>query len=705
MHLKTVLFLFCLSFFPEMLCSICSRSFLASTNKEEFLKHMRTHRNTRNAKYQCILHNCQAVYYNFNSFKSHLRRKHTHPFACGFETTTVSNIQLSVTLPLRCSVALCKKLCDSYEDLVKHMKVHIRQGINVQCPYVNCSASYSVVSSFSSHISRNHCSSTRSIEYGTSGISIHSLHSCDGESVMKDNNVLNCTSHERNAVSSVNPVQQHNDDPVCSTLEKFALFLLKLESICFVPKRTIRCIVDEISCLDNVRNELLRKNLSRILVDAAVSNDIVADVFDAINIASLNAVSNKLQSIHRRSTFFKNNFKFISLVTLNLGMHKGKKCCFEYVSLCQSVQTVAKEAGEHFIFNCNHDADTLCDIFNGDVFKSKHNPHYLQLLLYQDSFEIVNPLGSSRKKHKLLAVYAVIGNLPPSYRTFLDNLILVLLVKETYIKVFGQKVVFRLLLNDLKKLESEGIEYNGKKLKCQLLSFLGDNLGCHMIGGFSESFSCHYFCRYCLVTKAIFNDVPYEVGQLRDELHYSSALQCLKEQHSEMVQGIKFDSVFNELQSYHVCKPGLPPCLGHDLLEGIVAVDMALYINYFVGIKWFTYDLLNNRILHFPYFDYDAASKPPPVPANAIKLIGQAMENRCLLRLFPLIVFDFVACKTDRVWLLLLQLREIVELARAPTISKTHVGYLDATVKDYLHNRNDHFPHKNLIPKHHFLAH
>ena len=98
-------------------------------------------------------------------------------------------------------------------------------------------------------------------------------------------------------------------------------------------------------------------------------------------------------------------------------------------------------------------------------------------------------------------------------------------------------------------------------------------------------------------------------------------------------------------------------------------------------------------------------SKPPPVPANAIKLIGQAMEKRCLLRLFPLIVFDFIACKTDRVWLLLLQLREIFELACGPTISKTQVGYLDATVKAYLHNRKDYFPHKNLIPKHHFLAH
>ena len=39
------------------------------------------------------------------------------------------------------------------------------------------------------------------------------------------------------------------------TLQYFALFLLKLESHCFVPKRTLLCIVDEISCLDKIRRD------------------------------------------------------------------------------------------------------------------------------------------------------------------------------------------------------------------------------------------------------------------------------------------------------------------------------------------------------------------------------------------------------------------------------------------------------------------
>ena len=53
------------------------------------------------------------------------------------------------------------------------------------------------------------------------------------------------------------------------------------------------------------------------------------------------------------------------------------------------------------------------------------------------------------------------------------------------------------------------------------------------------------------------------------------------------VEGIKFSSVFNELKFFHVALPGLPPCLGHDVFEGVVQYDLQLYINYFVAHKWF----------------------------------------------------------------------------------------------------------------------
>ena len=280
-----------------------------------------------------------------------------------------------------------------------------------------------------------------------------------------------------------------------------------------------------------------------------------------------------------------------------------------------------------------------------------------------------------------------------------------MLVKKSYIKVFGQKIVFQQLLNDLIKLETEGIELQGRRVKCQLFSFLGDNLGSHMIGGFSESFSCEFFCRYCLMTKDKFKTEPYESGVLRNVSHYETVVKRLQLQNANMMHGIKINSVFNQLQSFHVCRPGLPPCIGHDLFEGVVAYDLPLFVKHFVDQHWFTYDILNARIRRFLYMGCDAASKPPAFSVNGKRLAGQAVENWCLLRLFPIIVHDLISVPTDRVWLLLLQLKLVVELSCAPALSHAQVGYLNVAIKEYVCDRISLFPNHNLRPKHHFMIH
>ena len=90
----------------------------------------------------------------------------------------------------------------------------------------------------------------------------------------------------------------------------------------------------------------------------------------------------------------------------------------------------------------------------------------------------------------------------------------------------------------------------------------------------------------------------------------------------------------------------------------------------------------NSRITLFPCSGFNASSKPPPIPVKANRLIGQAAENWCILRLFPLIVFGLVRDKADSVWLLLLQLRESVQLVTAPKVSIAQVGYLDVITKE-----------------------
>ena len=121
----------------------------------------------------------------------------------------------------------------------------------------------------------------------------------------------------------------------------------------------------------------------------------------------------------------------------------------------------------------------------------------------------------------------------------------------------------------------------------------------------------------------------------------------------------------------------MPPCLGHDLFEGVVQYDLALYVNFLVKVKkWFTYSYLNNKITNFKYKGNDVNDKPNTVNDNGKKLGGHAVQNWSLLRLLPLFIGSKIQDTSNEVWQAILLLRQIVELVCAPRIKLTQVSYL-----------------------------
>lgn len=330
----------------------------------------------------------------------------------------------------------------------------------------------------------------------------------------------------------------------------------------------------------------------------------------------------------------------------------------------------------------------------------------LGLILYQDAFEVVNPLGSGKKKHKILAVYLTLADLLPHHRSSIDQMQLVLLCREQDFKHFGQDLVIGCLVKDLKDLENNGIVLpDGQVCKGVLHAIAGDNLGSHGIGGFLENFSLSVnFCRYCDIDRNTFQADPLCRAATRTEQSYREHVQRL-EGGSVHSGGIKFDSLFNDLSFFHVCWPGLPPCIGHDLFEGIVSFDLALYIQHLVKVdKQLTYLELNRRISQFKYLGNDANDKPCEVIPGSDKL--SAVQNWCLLRLLPVLIGEKIESPGEnQVWQLVLQLREMVSLICAPAISSGQIAYLRVLIDEYLCFRKQAFPDQQLKPKHHYVSH
>ncbi|XP_031337285.1 uncharacterized protein LOC116166473 [Photinus pyralis] len=287
--------------------------------------------------------------------------------------------------------------------------------------------------------------------------------------------------------------------------------------------------------------------------------------------------------------------------------------------------------------------------------------------MFQDTFEPCNPLGSSKKKHKTLGVYMILGNLP-TYWSRVDNILLVALVKEADIEHYGMSAIFDVIVRDLQVLESFGLEHEGQIFKGALFAMLGDNLGSHQIGGFSENFSTSsYTCRYCYIEKKNINTV-LEGFKLRTKQAYESDLDMKMMINDNQYKGIKSNSVLNSLSNFHVCNPGLPPCLAHDIFEGVVQYDLMIGLNDLIKKKHFTLQTLNHRFQKLKLCNSTTVNLPLFKDKND-KLPGTAHENMLFLQLLPFAVSDLINDFEDPTWQMILLLRKLTNILCNNTVN------------------------------------
>ena len=397
------------------------------------------------------------------------------------------------------------------------------------------------------------------------------------------------------------------------------------------------------------------------------------------------------------------------------------KCCsrsFQYVPVLETLKVLLKH--DDVLSAVCHPLGSVPNILTDyrDGSNFKENPLFqqeldgLQLLLYCDEFEVVNPLGHARKKHKLAGFYYVLGNLPPNKRSPLYTIQLVILVNVNDLAEFGFCKILAPFLLDVKKLEDEGIfvQEAGKTFHGTVSALSGDNLGSHGIGGFLESFSRGpetRLCRFCNITRSEMQTCTDAFGlTLRTEKEYDqqAALVAKYPDMSKMF-GIKKCSPLNDLRYFHVVS-GLPPNSMHDILEGVVGYELAIIIPNFVdgvfSIAW-----LNSQIRNWKYGPLDARNKPaelPPDLSSGEKVTMNAGRMWCLIRLLPAMIYGKIP-DTNQYLSLLLLLAEIASIVFAPRVSVQHVSYLDSLIEDHHKLPLQLFPNYTLKPKDHYLLH
>lgn len=671
-------------------CTFCGHSFNVL---QKYDLHQYFHRNNRKSRFICLHDECNMQFNSYNTFRSHLLRFHKNePSISLFDNSKW----------LECSKENCVFKTQTYKSFKSHVYTHLKNQEFMQCPFINrckISSVFKKVPNLRTHFFRKH----------------HSIF----EDFSKSNFVQNEVQNNIDTFSITNIFQDvaNNDGDQSDELlglkgsEKIGLslfshLLMSLEANYFVSKAAIQKIVIDISDINNINTNCLLKLIS----DNGTKN--INDNLLSSNVFSL--AKQKLSSEWRRQQYYQNNLAYIKPIKVPL-TNKSQTSFFYYIPILDTLKLLLNNKniqGQIFIEYARKD-NVFSDISDGSCVKNNqfflNNNKAIKIILYQDSFECCNPLGSARKKYKINGIYMTIANINPWHRSKVDQIQLVALCFEKDIKTYGFFEIFKPIVADINILETVGIDFNNTCIKGTLLAVLGDNLGSHQIGGFTESFSKEtYVCRFCYKLGCAYQ--YNETFKPRTVNSYTSDVDFALVTDQKNYLGVKSESVLNLVHNFHVCNPGLPPCLAHDLFEGIVQYDLPLMLDKLVHAKLVSYEQINKELKELK-FSVGFKKQDLPTLKKCKKLIGTASQNLYLIYVIPFALFNLLKNKNENnlnendYWQMILVLRKICNLLLCFSISTDQIAILKSLINDYLELRTTLFDNISLKPKHHYLLH
>lgn len=616
----------------------------------------------------------------------------------------------------KCVSKLCCDLCSFSEPsdintYFAHLKTHLRNRETVKCPFVDCSFKSSILSTFTAHRSRYHkCSTLNSLR---PGLCVQHGHT---NTVIREDSVSDTeATPSYDSLPGAEGVLENGE----TIQNKFASLFLRMQTILHVSNSAIQEVIDELFDIGELADQNIKEIIQKVLeenncvVDASVVTEL-SDEIQSLNPLTFLSRQGPLGTERKRQSFYKKNFTVIKPVEYVLNVQEKTHSfvyvpilellskLFERTEILQSLQkSTGRREGHYSSFQ------------DGEYFKENKlltEELGIALGLYIDDFEVCNPLGTSKKKHKVCGIYWVLSNIPLKFRSTLSSIYLAILCKTVHLKQYGYGKVLEPLIRDLEHLETIGVFVQGlgSYVKGTVLYVSADNLGAHSLAGYQESFNVEKCCRFCLASRADIQkyDVRSGTFTLRTPHLYDEAVNVLKTTDASCVDGLKRDCPLRRLAHFHHAK-GFPPDFLHDLFEGIVPVELCMCLSDLIAKKYFTLNDLNERIGSFPFQFNDKTNRPQAIHANFSKngtIGGNGHENWALLRFLPLLIGHRIP-ESEKTWSVILELKDIVELLSSPSFTTETLCYLQAKISDHRQLLLEIFPGTRLRPKHHYLEH
>lgn len=402
---------------------------------------------------------------------------------------------------------ICKKRQGNANVLIKHFKlIHglcSGKNLHLKSAQVGCSHVYGTFSGLRKHLSKAHDHFVKSY-----------LNAGDG---------LSTAPPQPNIPSGDLDLPAENvpcDSVLCKSLKDSCATTVAELKVAGVGETTINHLVTALEEIVDVY-EHAKESLKNCLSSSSTADCKIDQCFENF----LNPFS-ALNSESKRTQYFTDKWGKVDPVDHVLGTRFATRRnrttgtydqvvvrdTFVYIPILETLKSIYKNPNvmEMMKRDSEQRENMLYDLCDGDYFKShalfSTQRHAIQIQLFYDDFETANPLGSKRGIHKLGAIYFTLRNFSPKYNSRLLNIHLVSLFHAQDIKMYGFNKILHPVVQDIKILESDGIQVPLFKhpIYGTIVQVTGDNLGLHCLFGFVESFSARYCCRFCLAEKGDF---------------------------------------------------------------------------------------------------------------------------------------------------------------------------------------------------------
>lgn len=406
---------------------------------------------------------------------------------------------------------------------------------------------------------------------------------------------------------------------------------------------------------------------------------------------------------------------------INMAIPRVIQSTCQYIPISESLEALFRNKNfnqKYFRFNSEKHECIEGEYRNfccGDVHKNSpifnEDPYSLQIQIFTDDFELCNPLQSKAGVHKICGVYFLVRNFPQQFLSRVNFIQLVCLCYSDDVNKSTQadfNNIWQLILEDMRKLESEGIQIGSRSIKAAICFPSFDNLGANLCLGFAGSFSAHYFCRFCECDRHECSTLTHEIeSKIRTEETYASCLkvvESLEKIDYRRTYGIKRDCLLNELEYFHVTR-NISADILHDIYEGAMPFLMQHVIEYMIASKIVKKNEIIQMVQFFDFGELNRSNVPSILSFNKSHLGQNGAQSRCLFQHFPFIIARFKANdKLIKIWDSMELLSRVSQIVHSFVLTADDLHELADTVSRLLTSIQVNFRVK-LIPKLHNLVH